>query len=94
MPDLGINPTLRMREKNSLTAIVRMKKDKTKYRYTTFNKGEVQQQMLTAVELFQKAVQKQWDKISDTAYQAKIITVDLNLSEKKSDPDNWITVKL
>ena len=94
MPDLGINPTLRMREKNSLTAIVRMKKDKTKYRYTTFNKGEVQQQMLTAVELFQKAVQKQWDKIPDTAYQAKIITVDLNLSEKKSDPDNWITVKL
>ena len=90
----GNKPTLRMTEKNNLTTIVRMKKDKTQYRYTTYNKGKVQQQMLTAVELFQKAVRKQWDKIPGTPYQAKIITVDLNLAEKKSDPDNWITVKL
>lgn len=90
----GNKPTLRMTEKNSLTAIVRMKKNKTQYRYTTFNQGEVQKQMLTAVELFQKAVRKQWEKIPGTPYQAKIITVDLNLAEKKSAPDHWITVQL
>jgi hypothetical protein len=71
-----------------------MKKDKMKYRYTTFKKGERQEQMLTAVELFQQAVRKQWDKIPGTCYQAKTINVELNLAQKKSAPDHWITVRL
>lgn len=90
----GNKPTLRMTEENSLSAIVRMKKDKTKYRYTTFNNGKVQQQMLTAVELYQSAVRKQWDKIEGTPYQAKTLDVELNLAKKKSAPDCWITVRL
>lgn len=90
----GNKSTLRMTEENSMIAVLRMKKDKTKYRYTTFKDGGKQECMLTAVELFQKTVRKQWDKISGTSYQAKTLNVDLNLANKKSDPDHWITVRL
>jgi len=90
----GNKSTIRLTEENSMTAILRMKKNTMKYRYTTFNNGKKQQQLLTAVELFQKVVRKQWDKIPGTCYQAKTINVELNLAQKKSDPDHWITVRL
>lgn len=90
----GNKPTLRMTRENSLTTIVRMKKDKTKYRYTTFKGGKRQEQMLNAVELFQKAVRKQWNKIPGTPYQAKTLRVEINLANKPSDPADWITVRL
>lgn len=90
----GNKSTLRMTEENSMTAVLRMKKDKTKYRYTTFKDGGKQEILLTAVELFQKVVRKQWDKIPGTSYQAKILNVGLNLSKKPSDPEHWITVRL
>lgn len=90
----GNKPTLRMTQENSMTAILRMKKDKTKYRYATFKDAKKQTQMLTAVELFQKAVRKQWDKIPGTSYQAKTLNVELNLAKNTSDPEQWITVRL
>jgi len=90
----GNKPTLRMTEENHLTAIVRMKKDKTNYRTTTFKNGEAHHSLLNAVELYKKAVRQQWEKIAGTPYQVKIIKVDLNLAQKKSDPDHWITVNL
>ena len=74
----GNKPTLRMTEENSW--------------YKTFNNGKVLQQMLTAVELYQSAVQKQWEKIEGTTYQAKTLDVEQNLAKKKSAPDGWITV--
>ena len=90
----GNKPTIRLTEECDLTAILRMKKDKTKYRLTTFKDGETQQEMLTATELHKKVVRKQWDKIPGTAYQAKTINVELNLAEKPSAPDQWISVRL
>lgn len=90
----GNKPTLRMTEANSLTAVLRMKKDKTKYRYKTFTQGQWQTQQLTAVGLFQQVVRKQWDKIPGTAYQAKTLNVELNLAKKPTDPEHWITVRL
>jgi hypothetical protein len=90
----GNKSTIRLTEECSLTAILRMKKDKTKYRWSQFENGVMQQEMLNAVELFQKVVRKQWDKISGMPYQAKTIEVDLNLAQKKSAPDQWITVRL
>ena len=51
-----------MIEENCLTAIVRMKKDKTKYRYTIFENGKAQYQLLNAVELYKKAIRQQWKK--------------------------------
>jgi SRSO17 transposase len=90
----GNKPTIRLTEECDLTAIVRMKKDKTKYRLTTFKDGGMQQEMLTAIELHKKVVRKQWDKIPGTAYQAKTINVELNLAEKASDPDQFLSVRL
>lgn len=90
----GNKSTIRLTEDNNMIAILRMKKNTMKYRYTTFKKGKMQQHLLTAVELFQKVVRKQWDKIPGTGYQAKTIHVELNLAQKKSDSDHWITVRL
>jgi SRSO17 transposase len=50
----GNKPTLRLTEEFSLKAVLRMKKDKTTYRYTTFKDGKMHQTMLTAVEIVQK----------------------------------------
>jgi len=90
----GNKPTLRMTEANQLTAIVRMKKDKTKYRYTSFKTGRQQEQRLTATELFQQVVRKQCDKLPGSRYQAKAIEVTLNLASRAADPDQWIKVRL
>ena len=90
----GNKPTLRMTLDNDLTAILRMKKDKTKYRHTTFKQGMKQEQMLTATELFQQVVRKQWDKVPGTRYQSKSLEVGLNLKKQSTDPDHWVTVRL
>lgn len=90
----GNKPTLRMAQDNNLTAVLRMKKDKTNYRYTTFSHGKKQESMLNATALFQQVVRKQWDKIPGTRYQAKSLEVGLNLAKKSTDPDQWITVRL
>ena len=90
----GNKPTLRMAEDNDLTAVLRMKKDKTKYRYTTFKREGKQEQMLTATDLFQQVVRKQWEKIPGTRYQAKRLEVGLNLAKKSTAPDHWVTVRL
>ena len=90
----GNKSTIRLTQETSLTAILRMKKDKMKYRYTEIKAGEKQVYSLTSVELFKKAVRKQWNTLPGTRYQAKTLTVELNLAQKKSDPDQWITVRL
>lgn len=90
----GNKPTLRMTEANQLTAIVRMKKDKTKYCYTTFEAGRKQKHRLTATELFRQAVRTQWDKLPGSRFQVKTIEVALNLASQAADPDQWIKVRL
>ena len=89
------NPsTLRLSEQCRLTAILRMKKDKTTYRLTTFRDTVMHKQMLTATELFQNVVRKQWETIPGTSYQAKTLKVEINLAKKKAGPDQWITVRM
>jgi len=90
----GNKSTIRLTEACCLTAILRMKKDKTKYRLSRFENGKRHQEMLSATELFEKVVRKQWDKIPGMSYQAKTIDVELNLAQKKSEPDQWIKVRL
>lgn len=90
----GNKSTLRLTEECSLTAVLRMKKDKTKYRHTRFQGGHQQELELTATELFSQAVRKQWEKIPGTPYQAKTLQVALNLARKPADPDHWVKVRL
>ncbi len=89
----GNKPTIRLTEECGLTGVLRMKKDKTKYRYTTYEGNIVHHQMQNAAELFRQTVRKQWESIPGTPYQAKVLDVELNLAEK-NNPDQWRTVRL
>ena len=89
----GNKPTLRLSEECNVTAIFRMKKDKTQYRLSIIKNGVIQYQMLSAVELFKQVVRKQWDKISGAPYKAKFIDVEINLAEK-NEAGRWRKVRL
>lgn len=73
----------------SLVSIVRMKKNKTRYR-TMDNTSA----LATAAELYQHHIKGQWQKIKGRPYQSKAITVELNLAKSIKEPDHWIKVKL
>lgn len=82
---------LRLTEEKSLTAIVRTKKNKTKYRLKTANGRQL---LCSAEELYKNQVKGQWHKISGRPYQSKSITVELNLAQSATDNDHWVKVKL
>jgi len=82
----GNKTTIRLTEDCDMTALLRMKKDQTKYRFSTLKEGEIHYQMRSATELFQQFVRKQWDKIPGTSYQSKVIDVELNIAKNKGDP--------
>jgi len=63
-----------------LTAILRMKKSKLKYRV----KHGRQWQHLDAKELYQLAVRKQWTKVRNLPWKAVEMTVQVNLTTDKS----------
>jgi hypothetical protein len=82
---------LKMTEEKSLTAIVRMKKNKMKYRVTAA--GE-QSLSCTAEELYKSHVKGQWHKIHGKPYQSKSMVVELNLAQSDKECEQWIKVKL
>ena len=82
---------LKMTEEKSLTAIVRMKKNKIKYRVTT---TDGQYLLCTAEELYKSHVKGQWHKINGRPYQSKSMTVELNLAQSVKECDQWVKVKL
>ena len=90
----GNKPTIRLTESCDVTALLRMKKDKTLYRLSTVNNGMVQHQLLNAADLFQRVVRKQWQRVSGTPYQTKVVDVALNLADTTADTERWINVRL
>jgi hypothetical protein len=86
----GTKPILKFTEEESLIAVVRMKKNKMKYRLTT----DGAYQMLNADELYKHHVKGQWQKGRGLPYQFKSIEVSLNLAQSKDEDDHWIKVKL
>ncbi len=90
----GNKPTIRLTESCDVTAVLRMKKDKTLYRLTTVKNGVVEHQLFNASQLFQRVVRKQWQRVPGTPYQTKVVDVELNLADKTTDPDRWIKVRL
>lgn len=75
-----------------MTAILRMKKNKLKYRV----KLERRWQRLNANELYQKAVRKQWRKVIDMPWKAveMLVQVDLSSETGKYAKPDYRTVKL
>jgi SRSO17 transposase len=90
----GSKAILRLCEETSLVAILRMKKGKLKYRITDTIDGRQVKQELDAKALYQHSARKQWQRIAGQKYQAKVVDVEVNLTEKKKDPTKWIKVRL
>jgi hypothetical protein len=67
---------------HSLVAVVRMKKNKTKYRIV--EKGV--NHLLCAKELYKQHVKGHWQTLNNVPYQSKSVVVDLNLTSSDKEP--------
>lgn len=83
-----------MAEDALLTAIVRMKKSKMKYRHSLHMPDKVICQDMDLCALYQSAVRGQWEKVAGQPYQSKTVVVDLNLNDPKDEAQRWIKVRL
>jgi len=83
----GTKPILKMTEKEALTGIVRMKKNKMKYQTLDGVFG-------SASELYQAHIKGNWKKVNTLPYQSKSLIVKVNLAQSKKEADHWIKVKL
>ena len=81
---------LRMTITHSLVAIVRMKKNKMKYRVDVNGMTH----LLCAKELYKQHVKGQWQTLNNVPYQSKSIVVELNLTSSDKEPAQWVKVKL
>jgi SRSO17 transposase len=90
----GTKPMLTIAEDALLTAIVRMKKNKMKYRHSLYTPDKVVCTEMDVCALYQSAVRGQWEKIPGQSYQSKTVVVDLNLNDPKDEVVRWIKVRL
>jgi DDE superfamily endonuclease len=90
----GNKTTLRLTQATDLTAILRMKKDKTLYRYSYYDKNEQQTVMANAKDLYSHHVRKQWQKIQGTQYRYKVLDVELNLTSSAKEKPQWVSYRL
>jgi len=90
----GTKPMIAMAEDALLTSIVRMKKNKMKYRHSLYTPDEVVCREMDLCSLYQSAVRGQWEKVADQPYQSKTVVVDLNLNDPKDEVTRWIKVRL
>jgi len=72
-------------------AILRMKKNKMKYRVV--KQGRKKEQ-LTAEALYAHAVRRKWKKVRGLPWKAVELEVELNIVDTSSKESQWITVKL
>jgi hypothetical protein len=90
----GNKTTLRLTQSTDLTAILRMKKDKTLYRYSYYANGEQHTIMANANDLYSHHVRKQWQKIQGTPYRYQVLDVELNLALSPKDAAQWVAYRL
>jgi SRSO17 transposase len=91
---LGTKPMIAMAEEALLTAIVRMKKSKMKYRHSLHLPDKVICKEMDVCALYQSAVRGQWEKVAGQPYQSKTVVVELNLNDPKDEVTRWIKVRL
>ena len=90
----GTKPMIAMADDALLTAIVRMKKNKMKYRHSLVMPDKVVCREMDVGALYQSAVRGQWERVAGQPYQSKTVVVDLNLNDPKDDVQRWIKVRL
>lgn len=90
----GTKPMIKTAHDALLTPIVRMKKNKMKYRLSQFKEGKVVCRDMDADSLFQSNVRGQWEKIPGQPYQSKTLDVELNLNDPQDKAERWVKVRL
>ena len=89
----GNKTTLRLTQAMDLTAILRMKKDKTLYRFAITPRVS-NTVMANAKDLYCHHIRKQWQKIKETHYRYKILDVELNLAASAKEDAQWVSYRL
>ncbi len=87
----GTKPMIKTALSMDVTAILRMKKNKMKYRVETPN-GKTES--LDANSLYQCAVKGEWKKVRGMPYRAVSMDVKLDIAEKGMKEEKWISVQL
>jgi SRSO17 transposase len=90
----GTKSMMRVAEDALVTAVLRMKKNKMKYRLSTVKNGKVVIKQYNAEQLYKYAVRGQWKKTPGQPYQSKAVDVELNLASSDKEPEQWIKVRL
>ena len=90
----GSKAMIRLCQQTDLTAILRMKKSKLKYRISEYRKDQIVQRELDIKSLYQHSIRKQWKTIPGQRYQAKTVDVELNLAPTAKEDAQWIRVRL
>jgi len=89
----GTKAMIRLSQETALVPVLRMKKNKMKYRLSDYVCGKTVTRELDVQALYKQCVRKAWQPIRGQKYQAKIIDVELNLAESK-DREEWGKVRL
>jgi len=89
----GTKGMIRLSQETALVPVLRMKKNKMKYRLSEFVRGKTVTWELNVQALYKRFVRKAWQPIRGQKYQAKIVDVELNLAENK-DREEWVKVRL
>jgi hypothetical protein len=85
---------IRLCQETALTAILRMKKSKLKYRISETIADKITHSDMDIKALYQHSVRKQWKRIPGQKYQAKIVDVSLNLAQTAKEEAQWINIRL
>lgn len=89
----GTKGMIRLTQETSLVPVLRMKKNKMKYRLNESVRGRTVTQDFDIQALYQHRIRKNWEPIRGQKYQAKTVDVELNLAEAK-EPEQWVKVRL
>ena len=89
----GTKAMIRLSQEASVVPVLRMKKNKLKYRFSEYAHCETINHELDIQALYKHCVRKTWKKTSGQQYQTKVVDAELNLAEK-GEPEQWIKVRL
>jgi SRSO17 transposase len=89
----GSKAMIRLTQDTALVPVLRMKKNKMKYRMSEIVRGQAVTMELDVQSLYKRCVRKAWQPIHGQKYQAKAVDVELNLAETK-EPEQWVKVRL
>ena len=87
----GTKATIKTARDSGLVPVLRMKKNKTKYRYVNSNGKTF---MLNVQEIYKKTVKGKWGNIANSDYQGKTVDVELNLATNKNEKEEWVKTRL